>query len=58
MSAMLYWDQSKLVSFLFETFYKLNNFTFTVILLFHLARVLTIALMNFDHVCYTILGSI
>ena len=44
------------VSFLIEIFYKLNDFTFTVIIVFHLACVQTIARINFDHVCYTILA--
>ena len=38
---------------MFEIFFKLNNFTFVVILMFHLACVQTTAWMDFDYVCYT-----
>ena len=37
-----------------KLFYKLNDFTFTVMLILHLAYVQIIAWMGFDHVCYPI----
>ena len=49
MSAMLFWINLG-GKFSIEIFYKLNDFTFTVILMYHLACVQTIVWMDFDFV--------